>query len=86
MNIIKKTVFLSCVKANEIIEKKFEMKLSTKERILLKIHNVLCPPCAHYEKHSHMLEECIKNNIASPNPKIEDVDKLKAEIMEKLKQ
>jgi len=74
-------LFLSCLKATELIEKKFHVKLSFKERLQLSLHTMMCDACSMYEKqsaiiekgmeshHKHLHEECdieqLKNQISS---------------------
>ncbi len=50
-------LFLSCLKATELIEKKFHVKLSFKERLQLYLHKMMCDACSMYEKQSAVLEK-----------------------------
>ena len=50
-------LFLSCLKATELIEKKFNFKLSLKEKIQLKMHKMMCDACTNFEKQSEFLEK-----------------------------
>jgi hypothetical protein len=77
-------LFLSCIKATELIEKKFHIELSFKERLQLKIHKMMCKACTNYEKHSTVLEHGIQLYIKTENLKV-DVSKLKEDIILKLK-
>lgn len=54
-------LFLSCLKATELIEKKFHVKLSFGERIQFELHKMMCDACKTYEKQSIVLEEGLKN-------------------------
>ena len=56
-------LFLSCLKATELIEKKFHFKLSIKERLQLKMHKMMCEACTKYEKHSTLLEKGISQSL-----------------------
>lgn len=54
-------LFLSCLKATELIEKKFHVKLSFGERLQLELHKMMCDACKTYEKQSIVLEEGLKS-------------------------
>ena len=54
------TMFLSCLRASEFIEKKIHFKLSFTEKIQLKIHKMMCNACARYEKQSILIEQSIE--------------------------
>lgn len=84
MNPIVRTFFYSCLKATELIEKKLHVKLSIRERILLKIHNILCKPCADYEKQSRAIENCISHKHSSEKEVKINIEELKAEILARL--
>lgn len=78
-------LFLSCLKATELIEKKFQVKLSVKEKIQLKMHKMMCDACSMYEKQSTLIEngiEAQQHQHLSVNKM--DMDKLKHSIKEKL--
>ncbi len=53
-------LFLSCLKATEIIEKGLHFKLSWKEKLQLKAHKMMCDACSRYEKQSIFLDRAIK--------------------------
>jgi hypothetical protein len=53
-------LFLSCLKATEIIEKGLNFKLSWKEKLQLKAHKMMCDACSRYEKQSLFLDNAIK--------------------------
>ena len=76
-------LFLSCVRATELIEKKLHFRLSTKERLQLKMHKMMCDACSRYEKQSIFIEKGIslsqKNGFSD-----DDVKQLKLIITEKL--
>lgn len=55
-------LFLSCLKASQLIEKKFHFKLSFKERLQLKMHKMMCSACTMYEKQSKVLDKSIKHH------------------------
>lgn len=59
MKKIMHILFLSCLKATELIEKKIHFSLSAKETIQLKIHKTMCEACSSYEKQSLFIEKGI---------------------------
>lgn len=75
--------FLSCLKATELIEKKFHFKLSVKEKLQLKMHKMMCEACTKYEKHSILIEKGISNLEKSKVPSV-DVEALKTKISRKI--
>ena len=54
-----KILFLSCLKASELVEKKIHFQLSFKEKIQLKLHKSMCEACKVYEKQSNFIEKGI---------------------------
>ncbi|MCF8224752.1 MAG: hypothetical protein K9J30_02610 [Bacteroidales bacterium] len=83
MKKIMHRLFLSCLKATELIEKKMHFQLSTKERVQLKMHKMMCGACSSYEKQSVFLEKGISfSKIPEYSP--EELRKLKLVINEKL--
>ncbi len=77
-------LFLSCLKATELIEKKFDFKLSFKEKIQLKIHKMMCSACSNYEKQSHSIENALENDSKHTHPNNADTCQLKEEILANL--
>ena len=77
------TLFLSCLKATEMIEKKLHFKLSSKEKGQLRMHKMMCTACSLYEKQSALLDKGIS---MSPGKEYspEDIEELKLIISEKL--
>ena len=76
-------MFLSCLKATELIEKKLHFKLSLTEKIRLKMHKAMCDACTMYEKQSNVLDKV----LGSSEPKDEiviDLIDFKKEIMAKI--
>ena len=83
MKKIMHILFLSCLKATELIEKKIHFKISFKEKLQLKVHKMMCDACSSYEKQSVFLEKGIslsEKKEFSP----EDLQQLKLAINEKL--
>ncbi|MDT8402261.1 MAG: hypothetical protein RQ743_11250 [Bacteroidales bacterium] len=76
-------LFLSCFKATELIEKKFHVRLSVKERLQLRMHKMMCSACTRYEKQSAILDKGIAiDSTKEYSP--EEIQKLKLKITEKL--
>lgn len=71
---------LSCKKATELIEKRLVTKLSSIEKIQLKMHTAVCSQCSTYEKQSDIIEKCIAE-IHQPN---KETLKLSAERKEQI--
>ena len=76
-------LYLSCLKATELIEKKLHFKLSGKEKLQLKMHKMMCDACSSYEKQSIFLEKGISLNQKKEFSE-DDLRKLKLRISEKL--
>lgn len=76
-------LFLSCLKATELIEKKFDIKLSFSERMQLKAHKMMCNACRIYEKQSLVIEKGLKNDNEKEQGKT-DIEQLKKQIALKL--
>jgi len=76
-------LFLSCLKATELIEKKFHVRLSAKERLQLRMHKMMCSACTRYEKQSTILEKGIAIDLTKEYS-TEEIKKLKQKITEKL--
>jgi hypothetical protein len=72
-------LFLSCVKASDLIEKKFHFKLSFREKLQLKVHKSMCNACRLYEEHSQIIEQGIARHFhENENPV--DVNRLREKI------
>lgn len=76
-------LFLSCLKATELIEKKFHFKLTLTEKIQLELHKMMCDACKTYEKQSSIIEEGIKGH---PHSHKVDEEQLKKQIQAKLQE
>ncbi len=72
-------LFLSCIKATELIEKKFNFELSFTEKLKLKIHASMCNACKLYEKQSEIIEKGIAQHIEEHTEPV-DVEELKKRI------
>lgn len=76
-------LFLSCLRATELIEQKLHFSLSRKEKYQLKMHKMMCNACRQYEKHSYFIDKNLKHHHYI-KPKEVDVEGLKKLINEKL--
>lgn len=56
-------LFLSCLKATELIEKKLRFKLSLSERIRLAMHKSMCDACSNYQKQSEFLDDALMHSL-----------------------
>ena len=56
---------MSCEKATEIIEKGKVVTLNFKEVLSLKIHLMMCSPCANYNRLSNQIDEILKESLTS---------------------
>jgi hypothetical protein len=83
MKRIMNILFLSCLKASALIEKKLHFSLTFQERLQLRIHKMMCEACTLYEKQSEFLEQAIGSHH-KPGKDQGDLDKLKAIIAKKL--
>jgi hypothetical protein len=72
-------LFLSCLKASELIEKKFHFKLSFTEKLQLKVHKSMCSACRLYEEHSEIIEQGIARHFDDKAEPV-DIEKLKQRI------
>lgn len=84
MKKIMDKLFLSCLKATELIEKKLHFKLSFSEKMQLRAHKMMCDACKLYEKQSILLEKGIKQYHEKQTTG-KDLDDLKQQINLKLK-
>jgi len=76
-------LFLSCLKATELIEKKILFRLSVTERYQLRMHKMMCNACHRYEKQNLFIENNLKQQNHIPHKEI-DVEQLKTLVKEKL--
>jgi len=77
--------FLSCLKATELIEKKFHVKLSFKEQLQLSLHKMMCDACSMYEKQSAILEKGMELQHNHEHEEC-DIEQLKKQIASSLKE
>lgn len=76
-------LFLSCLKATELIEKKMHVRISLSKRMQLSAHKMMCDACTNYEKQSLIIE---KGLAQKPKEALsqKDLENLKLEISKKL--
>jgi hypothetical protein len=79
MNIL----FLSCLKASALIEKKLHVRLTYQERLQLKIHKMMCKACTRYEQQSVLLEHGMGSHHKASQD-LGELNQLKAIIAKKL--
>ena len=86
MKKLMKYLFLSCLKATELIEKKYIFKLTFREKIQLTLHKAMCEACSNYEKQDLMIEKAIeKQTPKAKDIKSVDIKDFKKSILEKIK-
>lgn len=78
-----KLLFLSCLKATELIEKQMQFKLSLTERLQLKVHKSMCEACKVYEKQSDFIEKGISMH-KPPKASEQNIEELKKSITQML--
>ena len=76
-------LFLSCLKATELIEKKLYFKLSFKEKLQLKAHKAMCNACTNYEKQSYLMDKALRHPY-KPVEQTFEISQLKKETLEKI--
>lgn len=78
-------LFLSCLKATELIEKNLHFHLSFREKLQLKVHKMMCDACSNYEKQNFIIEMGIAKQENIEIQKLEiDLDSLKKSILDKI--
>lgn len=85
MKKIKHLLFLSCLRATELIEKKINFELSYKEKLQLKLHINMCNACETYQKQNTIIENSIAQHLNKIN-KTENfnIEELKKSILDSL--
>jgi len=78
-------LFLSCLKATELIEKKLYFKLSVKEKMQLKMHKMMCDACTNYEKQSVLLDHAL-HKTENPEKIVLHLNEFKKDILNKLRE
>jgi membrane carboxypeptidase/penicillin-binding protein len=78
MKKIMHILFLSCLKATELIEKKLLVRLSFKEKVQLSAHKAMCDACTNYEKNSILIDRAMKNKIEQDDMQVDVSDLIKS--------
>lgn len=79
-------LFLSCIKATELIEKKLYFGLSFKEKVQLTAHKAMCNACTNYEKQSIFMDKALSHPSEPVDNSIDltDLKKETKSIIEKI--
>lgn len=85
-NRIMHFLFLSCLKATGLIEKKLHFNLTFTEKVQLELHKMMCDACSMYEEQSEIIEKGIKKHIHNKLSEKRDTEKLKEQIKIKLEE
>ena len=82
MNIL----MLSCKKASALIDMKSVRKLSTKEKVMLRMHTSMCDGCTAYLKQSRILDDLLHKHIHNTSENISVIEnkELQQQIISKL--
>ncbi len=83
MKSLMNKMFLSCLKATELIEKKLHFKLTLTEKVRLKMHKAMCDACTMYEKQSNILDKALSASVKKEEIEM-DLNNFKREIMIKI--
>jgi len=78
-------LFLSCLKATELIEKKLLFKLSLPEKIRLTIHKIMCEACKLYEKQTRILDEAMNRHPNNDDLSV-DLSNFKKDLIRKIEE
>jgi hypothetical protein len=81
MKKLMQKLFLSCLKATQLIEKKFYIKLNFSEKLQLRLHKTMCKACSNFDKQSILIENAFKNQI---KPEKIDIENFIIEIKKKI--
>ena len=55
----------NCKKTTRLVSKKIDQKLSFFEKISLKIHLFICPPCATFKTETEVISDCLKTTTSN---------------------
>jgi hypothetical protein len=84
MKKLMRLLFLSCLKATELIEKRLHYKLVWHETLQLKVHKMMCDACKRYEKQSIFLDKSMAKKLKMEESIWVDLENLKQQIQAKL--
>jgi hypothetical protein len=74
-------LFLSCLKATRLIEKRLAYRLNPLERLQLHTHKLMCKACQLYDQQSSFLDSAIQKRIKE---KALSNEPLKLKILQKI--
>lgn len=77
-------LFLSCLKATELIEKKLYLRLTFKEKLQLKAHKAMCSACTNYEKQSLFMDKALGHQSKPQESSDDDLSELKQQTLAKI--
>lgn len=77
---------LSCFKATELIEKSSVVKLSSFERIQLKLHLSVCDACKKYQIQSEVLDKALSNDSETAKLSDSELSKFEEDLSKRLNQ
>jgi hypothetical protein len=77
----------SCKKTTELIDKQQITTLSTKEKIQLQVHQIMCKTCNSYEQQSKLMDKTIGQWFGFNNSKsiVKLSDDIKTQIIAEIK-
>jgi hypothetical protein len=83
-------LFLSCIKASELIEKKLDKRLTSREKIQLFVHTKMCDACNAYQKQSKQLDHALNKHFTSDHIDLQKdpphlSEQFKKDLLEKIK-
>jgi len=81
-------LMLSCKRASGLIDKKSIFGLTRREKVMLKMHTVLCDACNIYEKQSNVLDKALSIHFKKENEsviKVIENKELKEKVISRLK-
>jgi hypothetical protein len=81
---IAATLFLSCRKAGELIEKSHQQPLHFHQKLQMHFHLKICDACKEYQRQSLLLEKLFQKRMAEAEIPESDWEKFRDGILNKL--
>jgi len=78
-------MFLSCLKATGLIEKKLLFRLTFAEKIRLTIHKMMCDACSLYEKQTSILDKALTGHPDKDELSV-DLSNFKKDLIRKIEE
>jgi hypothetical protein len=78
-------MFLSCLKATELIEKKLLFRLSFPEKIRLTVHKMMCDACTLYEKQTNILDKVMDGHLNQEELSV-DLNNFKKDLIKRIEE